>query len=166
MKARMLLGAVALTLGLVVAPASAADAHTVTGKTEVKKPQKLTGTVVRGWAKTEITKSGIRGIGNEPYEFDKEHIQSRRLVSYIEVKSPKPKSEWRIDSRSLVHEGWNRRYSSGPQRPNTKCRKGDKVRTVAVHTVFAPDVWKVGQFTFHGAVKRNDITRKSRAITC
>ena len=157
MKLRMLLGATALTLGLVVAPASAAEAHVVTGKTQVQKPQKLSGSVVRGWARADIKRTNGT-------EFDKDHIQSRRLVSYLEVKSPR--GSWRLDSRSLVHEGWNRRYSSGPQRPNVKCKKGDLVRTVAIHSIHAGDVWTAGPFTYHGAPVRKDFTKKSRAITC
>jgi len=161
MKARMLFGAIVLTLGLVVAPASAADAHVVSCKTKVQKPVKLSGSVIRGYAFTRCPT-----VAKEPLFYNKDHVQARRLVSYLEVRRSK-KTDPFMDSRTLVHEGWTSTFrTSGPQRPNIKCSKGLQYRTVAVHSVFAGDVWKVGQFTYHGAPKRGDHYKRSKWITC
>jgi len=147
-----------MAVGMVVTPTAQApaEAHVVSGKTQIKKPEKLSGSVYRGWARTDIARSATA--------FDKDHIQSRRLVTYIEVRNSRT-SPARMDSRTIVHEGWNRRFSSGPQRPNGSFKKGQQIRTVAVHTVIAPDVWKVGPFWYHGAPKRVDHTRRSGWVT-
>jgi hypothetical protein len=149
----------ALAVGMLALPAAQepAEAHVVNGKTTVKKPEKLSGSVYRGEARVRIAKTN----GNE---FDAQHIQRRRLVSWIEVRNSRT-SPIRIDSRTVVQEMWNKRYSS-TQRPNARCKKGWQVRTVARHTVQAPDVWKVGAFYYHGAVKETNTTRRSRWVTC
>jgi len=159
--------AFALALGLVALPATAvvpeesrsvADAHQVTGTTKVKKLERLSGTVIRGHATSKITR--VNGS-----EFDRNHIRKRKLNSYIAVSNTK-RGEYKPVARSIVGEDWNKRYSSGPQRPTTKCQRGKWYRTIAVHTVDQRDVWVVGGVSWHGPYKVQQFEKAGPRMKC
>jgi len=160
MKYYMLLMAMLLSLGMLAMPAAQApaEAHQVTGKMTIKKLERLSGTVIRGNVSHKINRTNGT-------EFDGNHIRLRKLNSFIAVSDTKY-GKYRPVRGTTLGEQWNRRYSSGPQRPSTKCERGRWYRAVGVHTVDQRDVWVVGSMTFHGSYKVTQHERMGPRMKC
>lgn len=156
-----LLLVLSLTVGLVAMPPAQqpAEAHTIYGKVKAKKPVKLSGRQVEGVANAEIV---------TPNAFNNDHLgagKGRKLDSWLES-SKKKRGKYRPIVGSGKGEGWNKKYESNTQRPRARCQKGTWVRTVAQHTVEARDVWRVGQFEYHGDLKTTKKKHRSKPIRC